>query len=449
MSILNSKESFVLAIGDIVFFAVALWLMLILRYGQSELQSLMYAHISAFTPLIIIWLGVFFIAGLYEKHTLLFQRRLPNILLKAGIVNSLIAVIFFYFIPYFGITPKVNLFIYLLLSGILILVWRMYGYRLLYAKKKQNAVIVGTGMELSALTKEVNENGRYDIRFVESIEVNSLDSVNFKKNILSKIENEYVTLIAIDLENSKIEPILPFLYELIFKNVEFIDIHRLYEEIFDRIPLSLVKDTWFLENVSASSSVGYDALKRLMDVSLSLILGILSLVFYPFIWLVIKLDDGGPIFIFQERVGTRGKIIRTIKFRTMTRDDQGLRVKQKKNKQTRVGPFLRKSRLDELPQFWNVLRGDLSLIGPRPELPSLVKVYEREVPYYDTRHLIKPGLSGWAQLYHENHPHHAVDVDETKIKLSYDLYYIKNRSFFLDLKIALKTMKTLLSRSGV
>ncbi|MCR4311151.1 MAG: sugar transferase, partial [Candidatus Taylorbacteria bacterium] len=155
-----------------------------------------------------------------------------------------------------------------------------------------------------------------------------------------------------------------------------------------------------------------------------------------------------PIYIFQERVGLQGKKIRTIKFRTMDWDDAGNPQSQKDNHTTRVGSFLRKTRLDELPQFWNVLTGDISLIGPRPELPALVEVYTREVPYYNTRNLIKPGLSGWAQLYHDRHPHHHADVEQTKVKLSYDLYYIKNRSFFLDVKIAVKTIKTLLSRSG-
>jgi lipopolysaccharide/colanic/teichoic acid biosynthesis glycosyltransferase len=118
------------------------------------------------------------------------------------------------------------------------------------------------------------------------------------------------------------------------------------------------------------------------------------------------------------------------------------------NKITRAGAFLRKSRLDELPQLWDVLRGDLSLVGPRPELPALTKIYEKEIPYYNVRHLIKPGLSGWAQLYHDNHPHRGGNVEETKNKLSYDLYYIKNRSFWLDFRVALKTIKTLLSRAG-
>jgi lipopolysaccharide/colanic/teichoic acid biosynthesis glycosyltransferase len=118
------------------------------------------------------------------------------------------------------------------------------------------------------------------------------------------------------------------------------------------------------------------------------------------------------------------------------------------NKITKVGAFLRKSRLDEIPQLWSIWRGDLSLVGPRPELPALAQIYEKEVPYYNVRHLIQPGLSGWAQLYHENHPHQGANVEETKNKLSYDLYYVKNRSLILDLEIALKTIKALLSRTG-
>jgi len=121
----------------------------------------------------------------------------------------------------------------------------------------------------------------------------------------------------------------------------------------------------------------------------------------------------------------------------------------KKNYITKVGFFLRKTRLDEWPQLWNVLRGDISLVGPRPEFPEPVEYYNEEIPYYNIRHLMKPGLSGWAQLYHDNHPHHGTNVSETSTKLSYDLYYIKNRSIMLELQIALRTIKTLLSRTGV
>jgi len=116
---------------------------------------------------------------------------------------------------------------------------------------------------------------------------------------------------------------------------------------------------------------------------------------------------------------------------------------------TRVGSFLRRTRLDELPQLWSILVGDLSLIGPRPELPELAALYEKEIPYYNVRHLITPGLSGWAQIHQEKPPKFGVAYDNTKLKLAYDLYYIKNRSFMLDVKIAIKTLRILVSRSGL
>ncbi len=448
MLIFNKKEPAVLALGDILSLLFALGLMLAIRYGSILDQSIIYSHLAPFSILFVVWLAVFFIAGLYEGHTLIFQSRLPKILVKASIINCFLAVIFFYFIPYFGIAPKANLFIVLIFSSIFIVAWRTYGYRFIYAKKKQNAIIIGTGRELEELVIEINQNERYAMRFASVIDTEKLSGEEFYRDIIAQIAKNNVTLVVLDLHSKKLDTLMPHLYGLIFKNIQFVDIYRLYEDIFYRIPLSLVTYGWFLRNISISLLVGYDFLKRVMDCVFSFTLGTLSLVLYPFIMIAIKMDDGGPIYIFQERVGVNGRIIKTVKFRTMTRDDAGIASNQKTNRYTRIGPFLRKTRLDELPQFWNVFMGDMSLIGPRPELPSLVAVYNREVPYYNTRHLIKPGLSGWAQLYHDNHPHNNADVEETKVKLSYDLYYIKNRSIFLDVKIALKTIKTLLSQSG-
>jgi lipopolysaccharide/colanic/teichoic acid biosynthesis glycosyltransferase len=178
-----------------------------------------------------------------------------------------------------------------------------------------------------------------------------------------------------------------------------------------------------------------------MDIVIGGILGILSLIFYPFVMLAIYLEDRGPAFFFQDRIGKGNVVIRIAKFRTMTLGAD--------KKITKVGKFLRMSRIDELPQLWNIINGSLSLVGPRPELPDLVVHYEKEIPYYNVRHLIKPGLSGWAQIKDYNAPRMVADVEKTKSKLSYDLYYLKNRSFILDVKIALKTLKTLISRSGV
>jgi lipopolysaccharide/colanic/teichoic acid biosynthesis glycosyltransferase len=284
---------------------------------------------------------------------------------------------------------------------------------------------------------------------VSSLDLGDVNHLDFKKEIVERVYAEHITTIVIDTRHGKIDAILPTLYNLIFSGVRFIDMHKVYEDIFDRIPLSLVQYGWFLENISITRKFTYEFLKRFMDILIAVPLLLASLVLLPFVALAVALEDGGALFIAQERVGRSNKLIRILKYRTMTGSDRGEEVLKSRHKVTRVGQFLRKTRIDELPQLWNVLTGDLSLIGPRPELPALVKRYEEEVPFYNVRHLITPGLSGWGQINDYDVPRQGVDIEKTKRKLSYDLYYIKNRSFFLDLKIALKTLKTLLSRAGV
>lgn len=398
-------------------------------------------HFWPFTLIIGVWILAFFISGLYEKHTLILKSRLPSTVFNAQIANSFIAVLFFYFIPYFGITPKTNLFVYLIISFITVLLWRIYGDRILHPLVKQKGIIVGSGEEMKELLEEVNNNSRYGLEFISSVDLNRIAGMDFQEEILRRVYSEEVQIIAIDLKSEKVEPILPHLYNLIFSRVKFIDMYKIYEDLFDRIPLSLVRYNWFLENISTESRITYDVVKRITDILMSFFVGTVSLVFYPFVYVLIKLDDGGSVFFEQERIGKSNKIIKVKKFRTMSEDGS--------KKITKVGKWLRKLRIDELPQLWSVFKGDMSMIGPRPEIPTLVKNYEEEISYYNIRHLIKPGLSGWAQLYHTDPPKIDADAEKTRRKLSYDLYYIKNRSLMLDLKIALKTIKALLSRSGV
>jgi len=440
MDISNKKEPLILFLGDIALLIVSLWLALIIRYFEFPTQKLFVGHLIPFSILFAVWVFVFFVAGLYEKHTLLLKHKLPAIILKTQLTNSIIAIVFFYLIPYFTITPKTNLFIYILVSFVLILAWRMFILSSFGFKKKEKAVLIGSGKEMRELENEVNNNPRYNLRFVSAVDLDRVSETDFKEEILDIIYAEEIFTIVIDLKHEKVEPILPHLYNLIFSKVEFIDKYKVYEEIFDKVPLSLLGYNWFLENASSSPKIMYDLFKRFMDIWVSIILGVLSLAIYPFVYVAIKLDDGGPMFFKQDRLGRNNKIVRILKFRSMSLGEDP--------EVTKVGRFLRKSRLDEIPQLWNVLKGDLSLIGPRPEVPDLVRVYEKEIPYYDVRHLLKPGLSGWAQIYHDEHPHHSADVSETKNKLAYDLYYLKNRSIFLDLKIALRTLQILLSRKG-
>jgi lipopolysaccharide/colanic/teichoic acid biosynthesis glycosyltransferase len=182
-----------------------------------------------------------------------------------------------------------------------------------------------------------------------------------------------------------------------------------------------------------------------MDIVVASVLILISLPLYPFIMLVIALSSKGPVCIFQKRIGKDNKVIIIPKFRTMTVNDGGVWVTENDTRITKVGKFLRATRIDELPQLFSVLKGDMSLIGPRPDIYDLGMKLEQEIPYYAIRNVIKPGLSGWAQIEQYAPPQ---SLEETKIRLAYDFYYIKNRSLVLDIKIALRTIKTLLSRVG-
>jgi exopolysaccharide biosynthesis polyprenyl glycosylphosphotransferase len=447
MAIHNKRESFLLFIGDLIAFSLALWLALVVRYGSIPSVKFLSEFVVPFSVLFLLWIFIFFVAGLYEKHTLVFKSRLPYLILNTQIVNSLLAVVFFYLFPFFGITPKIVLAVHLIISFLLIILWRIRIVPYFDFHHHENALLIGTGHEMQELKKEMNNNGRYNLTFISSIDLDKLNIPEFQEEVVEKVYSEGITSIVIDLKHKKADAILPSLYNLIFSNVRFLDMHKVYEEVFDRTPLSLVGYNWFLENISSSPHTMYDSLKRVMDIIISGILSIVLLILYPFVLLAIKLDDGGPVFISQYRIGRGNHIIKLWKFRSMMRkdSDEGVWVTDGDDRITRIGKILRKSRLDELPQIWSVLKGDISLIGPRPDIEALGKKLSHELPYYTVRNLIKPGLSGWAQIKQDIAPQ---SLEETRERLAYDLYYLKNRSFFLDLTIALKTIKTLLSRTG-
>lgn len=446
---LNRLDAVFLFLGDVAILFISLWLTLLIRNGALPTAGEWSRHFAAFIILFGVWLLAFFIAGLYEKHTSILKKRLPGIILNTQVVNSVVGILFFYFIPYFGITPKTILFIYLVVSFVLIVVWRRFGSVFFMDRDQQPAILIGSGDEMRDLAREVNGNPRYGLRFVSTIDLKDVDGFDFTKEIVERVYAEGIGTVVVDATDDRIVMILPSLYNLIFSGVRFIDMHKVYEDIFDRVPLSLVQYSWFLENISVTRKFTYEFLKRIMDIIITAPLFAASIVLLPFVTLAIYLEDKGDVFITQDRVGRNNRIIKIIKVRTMTGSDSGDEVLNSQHRVTNVGAFLRKTRIDELPQLWNVLRGDLSLIGPRPELPALVKRYEEEVPFYNVRHLITPGLSGWGQINDYDVPRQGVNIEKTRRKLSYDLYYITNRSFFLDLKIALKTLKTLLSRAGV
>lgn len=423
----QKTNSALLFVGDLLILVLSLWVSLWLRYLDVPSEKLFLLHLLPFSYIFAVWILIYFIYDLYRRQISFTSQRTLSTLLNAHILGSVVAILFFYLIPYFGITPKTNLFIFLVISFILMAFWRVYLTRFISRGKKEMIVFACNGPEITELFEAFQNGDRHNIGKCEIVEdVNEI-----------KIKYPQASLVAINTYGRDTASLFDF-YSMLFSGTRFVKVESLYEDLFGRVPLSLISERWFLEHVSIHPKPVYDLLKRVVDIVVALVGGIISLVFYPFVSLFIKLDDGGPVFFPQARVGKGGKVFNIYKFRTM-----------KDGQVTRVGKFLRASRLDEVVQLWSVVKGDMSLVGPRPEMPTYVEGYRQEIPYYDIRHLIAPGLSGWAQIYHENHPHFVPQTERTKEKLSYDLYYIKNRNLILDLTIILKTIRILLLRRGI
>ena len=445
-------EAIFLLIGDLCVFVISLWATLLIRDLTVPSNVLFYDHLAPFSILFIAWVLVYFIAGLYDNHTTLFKQRLPSIILRAQIVNVVMAALFFFLIPYFGITPKTNLFIYLFVSFGLIVFWRLVLAQFMGVRHFDNALIIASGKEIDELIEEVNSNPtRYGFVFKHAFAPDDvIHSPKLQEQIMEFVDREEISVVVADTRDEHLQELLPVFYNLAYLDLRFIfiDFVQMYEQIFQRMPLSVLRHNWFLEQITTGPRLLYDTLKRLFDILAGLGVCFVTLLVLPFVWLAIRLEDGGPLFIVQERVGRHNQPVKIFKFRTMTGSDSGSAVLKSNLRVTRVGNFLRTSRVDELPQGLNLLKGDVTAIGPRPEFPALASQYSEAIPYYNARHFIKPGLTGWAQIYHQAHPHHGADIEETKNKLSYDLFYIKHRSFMLDIMISLKTIKTLLSRVG-
>ncbi len=445
---ITRREFFVLLIGDVAAFVCALWLALFARSFALPSLDVFYNHLTPFSLLFFFSVIVFFIAGLYDKHTMVLRAALRETILTAQVINIIVAALFFFFITGFGITPKITLALYLLFSSALILLWRLWLFSLLRSRRRYGAILVGDSPEHEELYLEINANSRYTMHFL--LRYKDLRDPSLGSYITTRVRDGGVQIVVMDTEGGILEEKLPNWYTLMLRGVRFVDVGSLYENIFERIPLSFVRRHWFFEQTFKTATVLYGALKALIDYSGAFVGLLVTLPFTLTAGVAIALSGKGPLFIFQERVGQDGRLFKLIKFRTMLFDDKGDPTLHAKNRVTRVGEFLRKTRIDEFPQFLNVLRGELSLVGPRPEIPSIARIYEQEVPYYNLRHLVKPGVSGWAQIKDgELPPKGMPDSVKTSRKLSYDLYYIKHRSLLLDLHIALKTIRTLLSRSGV
>ncbi len=440
-----------LFLGDVAVFLAALWITLLIRTGALPTMAALEDHIGPFSVLFALWALVFYMAGLYGKGTILLKSRLPQALLRIQVANIVLAALFFFLVPAVGIAPKTNLAIYLVVSLLLIFLWRLAVYpRLSLRQVRSHAVLIAEGPDADALLEEVNGHPRYPVKFIERWTPAQFLAMAPEERVAAIPAS--VELVVADIVACNTHGLLPVLYDLPhgIQNYDVADFTDLYEEVFDRVPLSLLDQGWFLEHVAEQDPLWYALPKRVVDIVGGVMMGLVTLIALPFIALAIRLEGPGPIFIVQDRMGERGTRIRAYKFRSMSANERASTawVGESENRVTKVGSVLRKISLDEFPQFLNILSGELSLIGPRNDIVGLGKRLEEALPYYAMRYLVRPGITGWAQINQQYEQGHLSpqSIEETKVRLAYDFYYLKHRSLGLDLVIALKTIKRMFFR---
>lgn len=455
----RTRELFILILGDVVCFSLALWLTLLFRYFEWPSEERLDAHLGPFLFLSSLWIVIFYIAGLYDKHTVMLKKLLFARIVNTQVVNIILAAIIFVVIP-FGIAPKTNLVIYLFVSIVLVMFWRLYLFNFFSPKRQHRALLIADGDEAVELADEINNNDRYNYSFVRIIDERAAKHTpDFEAKLIELVDRERIEVIVANPGGEHIERVLPSIFDLTFLKFEFtfLDFNKLYEDTFDRVPLSSLRYDWFITHVSQSQSPIYDVLKRGIDILAAALLLVALAILLPVIALLMRIEGKGPIFITQNRVGRFNNPIKVWKLRTMTTNDHDSSTwivedqKAQQNVVTKVGNLLRKSSIDEWPQAINILKGEMSLIGPRNDISGLAVRSAEAIPYYNIRYFVPPGVTGWAQT-HQHYQGRNISpqsLEENEIRLSYDLYYIKNRSLFLDIEIALRTIKTLLSRFGI
>ncbi len=453
--------------GDYIVFILSLALTLTIRYGAVEptvWQTHLQTHLPPFATLGFVWILAFYIVGLYDLALTRDSLKFFRTYLEGMLVNLGIAFGFFYLIPIFGIAPRTNLALYFACALLLGYAWRLTFNRAIAPVLFRNRVLfVGCGSDAAKL-HELLEKSALGIELVAVAETspgtrfdNGAITWHINLDVIDQILRERnAHTIVLGHRPDEIPGLRDALYKTLFTPVTLIDRASLEEAITGRVPLEYVSQTWFLEHLRENEKAWYESAKRIVDLVLAIPVWLFTLVLLPFLAILVKLSSPGPVFIRQTRVGKHGKTFLLYKIRSMIANapDGSAEIAGAPQftvdaatdpRLFPVGKFLRQTRLDELPQIWNVLRGDMSIVGPRPERPEFVAPLIERMPYYTLRHLTRPGLTGWAQVRFLTP---TANLEDNLKKLQYDLYYIKNRSLLLDAAIFLKTIGIVLRRQG-
>lgn len=454
--IIPSKK-ILLLLGDIGILYLSLYITLALRYMARPTNELWTSHFWPFTIVFTAWLVIFYIANLYDLHSAINNARFFQMTNGALIISTLIALVFFYSAPGITIAPKTNFLIYVFIFYIIFFLWRrFFNVALKNYLPKKNIAIIGIDDQVKKLVSELQAKPHlgYAISFVINDKPGEIcDSLNGVRviqgisNLIGLIKSNKIDIIVLNSDPHQSPELRSALFECLHLKIVYISLPNFYENITGKIPLDTISQMWFLENLSEGNKTWFDIFKRFYDIVLALLILAVTIIFWPIIALIIKMESDGAVFFTQARAGKNGRPFKMLKFRTMTTANNNMSpTTTDDNRITKFGSFFRKTRLDEIPQIINVLRGEMSFVGPRPERPEYIMELEKSIQFYKERMLVKPGLTGWDQVSGE---YHSPSLEDSIKKLQYDLFYIKNRSIYLDLSIILKTIATVVSKGGI
>ncbi|OGZ00124.1 MAG: hypothetical protein A2945_00330 [Candidatus Liptonbacteria bacterium RIFCSPLOWO2_01_FULL_52_25] len=435
----NKIKIVLLLLCDIAFLYLALFATIIIRYGADFYVHFVETHFFPFTIIFLPWIVIFYVAGLYDLRQLRNNIDFLKVLGLAIFVSAIVAVFLFYLVPFFGITPKTNLFVFMLVFAFVEVLWRRSFNRLIASGQAPiKVLLVGSGKITDTVYRHVTANRQlgYEVKARLTPEEMHAEPKRLHDGALT----EQINLVVVPREIKYDAKLNKVLYELFGRGIAVWDIVNFYEAVMKKIPLAGLEESWFLDNLINQQKF-YDQLKRAVEFLSALVLGVVLAPFLALIAIVIKLTSPGPAIYQQLRVGKNGAHFTLHKFRTMREnaEQRGVQWADPNDlRATAFGKLLRYTHVDEFPQLLNILRNEISFVGPRPERPEFIDTLREKIPYYETRLLVRPGITGWAQINYR----YGASVEDAHEKLEYDIYYIKNRSIILDIAIILKTLKS-------
>ena len=452
-----SERKVLLRLFDIAFILFALYLMdKLFYYPYFNLDSADY-----FRPiLLIVYLSGF--GAIFEMYNLQIASNQFQILRSVSFTVTTATLVYLFTPVLSPELPKQRLIIFIFYFTILgaLLLWRFfYVYFLATQRFSQNVILICNKHQVDELVLGL-ESVDPHYKIIGFVNSDFLAEKDFSLNYIKEIDkNDLFAFVSknniseIVIASQKTEGITPDLYQQLLHLLESGNIIREYTQVYEsktqRIPVQYISRDFyrFFPFSRSNNNKLYLLLVSFLEFVFSLIGLFCCAIFIPLIFISNAFWNKGTLFYTQERVGKNGKVFEIYKFRTMVENSEnnGAVFATSNDKRiTPFGKFMRKTRIDEFPQFINVLKGDMAVIGPRPERPFFVKEIAEVMPFYETRHVIKPGLTGWAQVNYS----YGESIEESLIKLQYDLYYIKHRSIFLDLSITFKTITTVLFYRG-